>query len=143
MVHTNFLNEEESNCNTVNFKQKYKDEMCSDFLYKKQKVNPKAQFNDYIYSEGLYHLAELLDFHDKTLKYYGLPEPMVKIDTKVPAIVDVLTHWVLFIPLCYFLGIFLGYGYWGAWVSFGAHLTFFAVFVYSRFKKGRWKKIKF
>ena len=64
-------------------------------------------------------------------------------DTKIPALVDVLTHWILFIPLCYFLGVFLGYGYWGAWISFGAHLIFFAVFVYHRFKKGHWKKIKF
>ena len=64
-------------------------------------------------------------------------------DTKFPAFVDVLTHWLLFIPLCYFLGIYLGYGFWGAWVSFAAHLVFFAIFIYARFKKGHWKKIKF
>ena len=63
-------------------------------------------------------------------------------DTKVPAIVDVLTHWVLFIPACYFLGITLGFGFWGPWIAFGLHLIFFAVFVFWRFRMGYWKTIK-
>ena len=63
-------------------------------------------------------------------------------DTKIPAIVDVLTHWVLFIPACYLLGITLGFGFWGPWVAFGLHLTFFAAFIFWRFRKGYWKEIK-
>ena len=63
-------------------------------------------------------------------------------DTKIPAIVDVLTHWVLFIPACYILGITLGLGFWGPWIAFGLHLTFFAVFVFWRFRTGYWKTIK-
>ena len=63
-------------------------------------------------------------------------------DTKIPAIVDVLTHWVLFVPACYIFGIYLGYGFWGPWISFGLHLTVFAIFMYVRFNKGKWKTIK-
>ena len=63
-------------------------------------------------------------------------------DTKIPAIVDVLTHWVLFIPACYILGITLGFGFWGPWVAFGLHLTFFAGFIFWRFRSGYWKTIK-
>jgi len=63
-------------------------------------------------------------------------------DTKIPALVDVLTHWILFIPACYILGIVFGYGYWGMWFSFGLHLTYFAGFVFWRFRKGHWKEIK-
>ena len=63
-------------------------------------------------------------------------------DTKVPAIVDVLTHWILFIPACYLLGITLGFGFWGPWIAFGLHLTFFAAFVFWRFRMGYWKTIK-
>ena len=63
-------------------------------------------------------------------------------DTKIPALVDVLTHWILFIPACYILGIVLEYGYWGMWFSFGIHLTYFAGFVFWRFRKGHWKEIK-
>ena len=63
-------------------------------------------------------------------------------DTKIPAIVDVLTHWVFFIPACYLFGITLGFGFWGPWISFGLHLTFFAVFVFWRFRIGHWKTIK-
>jgi len=64
-------------------------------------------------------------------------------DTKVLAIVDILNHWLIFIPLCYFLSIYYGFGYWGAWASFGVMLTGLAPFLFIRFKKGNWKKIKF
>ena len=63
-------------------------------------------------------------------------------DTKIPAVVDILTHWGLFIPACYILGIVYGYGFWGMWISFGLHLTFFATYLLWRFKQGHWKKIK-
>jgi len=63
-------------------------------------------------------------------------------DTKIPAIVDILNHWLIFIPLCYFLSIYCGLGYWGAWYSFAVHLTFIGIFMYIRFKIGNWKKIK-
>ncbi len=63
-------------------------------------------------------------------------------DTKIPAIVDVLTHWVLFVPACYLLGITLGLGFWGPWIAFGLHLTFFAAFVFWRFRMGYWKTVK-
>ena len=62
-------------------------------------------------------------------------------DTKIPAMVDVLTHWLLFIPACYLLGITFGFGFWGPWMAFGLHLTFFAGFIFWRFKRGKWKEI--
>ena len=64
-------------------------------------------------------------------------------DTKILAIADILNHWLIFVPLCYFLGIYCGYGYWGAWFSFGVMLTGLAPFLFIRFKNGHWKKIKF
>ena len=63
-------------------------------------------------------------------------------DTKIPALVDVLTHWLLFIPGCYIFGITFEYGFWGPWLAFGLHLTLFAGFIFWRFKMGHWKKIK-
>ena len=63
-------------------------------------------------------------------------------DTKVLAIADVLNHWLIFIPLCYFLSIYCGYGYWGAWASFGVMLSLLAPFLYIRFKNGNWKEIE-
>ena len=63
-------------------------------------------------------------------------------DTKIPAIVDVISHWILFVPACYIFGIYFDYGFWGPWISFGLHLTFFGIFVFYRFKKGKWKTIK-
>ena len=64
-------------------------------------------------------------------------------DTKVLAVADILNHWLIFVPLCYFLSIYCGYGYWGAWSSFGVMLSGLAPFLFFRFKKGDWKKIKF
>ena len=63
-------------------------------------------------------------------------------DTKIPALVDILTHWLFFVPACYLFGITLNFGFWGPWISFGLHLVFFAVFISWRFQKGYWKKIK-
>ena len=62
-------------------------------------------------------------------------------DTKVLAIVDILSHWILFIPMVYILGIILNLGYWGAWIAFAMHLTFIAGYTTWRFKSGKWKKI--
>ena len=63
-------------------------------------------------------------------------------DTKIPALVDILNHWVIFVPLCYILSIHYEYGYWGAWYSFAIHLIFLATFMFIRFKIGNWKNIK-
>jgi len=63
-------------------------------------------------------------------------------DTKTPALVDILNHWLIFVPLCYLLSIHYNYGYWGAWYSFAIHLIFLATFMFIRFKKGHWKNIK-
>ncbi len=63
-------------------------------------------------------------------------------DTKALALVDILNHWLIFIPLCYFLSVYCGYGYWGAWASFGVMLSGLAPFLYIRFKQGNWKKIE-
>ena len=63
-------------------------------------------------------------------------------DTKVPALVDIVSHWLLFVPACWILGITLEMGFWGPWLAFGIHLTFFSIFIFYRFKKGKWKDIK-
>ena len=63
-------------------------------------------------------------------------------DTKVLAFVDILSHWLLFIPLVYILGITLNFGYWGAWFAFALHLTFIAGYTTWRLKSGKWKDIK-
>ena len=63
-------------------------------------------------------------------------------DTKVLAFVDILSHWFLFIPLVYILGITLNFGYWGAWIAFALHLTFIAGYTTWRLKSGKWKEIK-
>ena len=62
-------------------------------------------------------------------------------DTKVLAFVDILAHWLLFIPLVYILGIILNLGYWGAWIAFALHLTFITGYTTYRFKSGKWKEI--
>lgn len=63
-------------------------------------------------------------------------------DTKIPALVDVLSHWILFVPACWILGITFNFGFWGPWFAFGTHLTFFAIFIFWRFRMGAWKEIE-
>ena len=56
-------------------------------------------------------------------------------------ILSFIFHWLLFIPLVYFLGITLNMGYWGAWIGFASHLTFIAAFTILRLKSGKWKEV--
>ncbi len=62
------------------------------------------------------------------------------------------TRWVLFIygiciwglrvPLAYFFSISLGWGLVGAWVGICIDITVRAVFLWWRFRSGRWKELK-
>ena len=63
-------------------------------------------------------------------------------DTKTPTLVNFFAHWVLQIPLAYFLAIVLDMGPAGVfWAIVGGDFTM-AVIAMALFKQGRWKKQK-
>jgi len=54
----------------------------------------------------------------------------------------VLTHWVIFLPTCYVLGVILGYGIVGAWLALPAYIIVYSLWIYLKYRKGTWLHIK-
>ncbi len=57
-------------------------------------------------------------------------------------IVEVLTHWVVFLPVSYLLGITLGGGLVGAWMALPLYIVSYTAAIYLRYQKGSWLRIK-
>lgn len=55
---------------------------------------------------------------------------------------DIFCNWIIFIPLAYFFGIFLGGGIVGAWLSLPFYLILYSALMVWRFKHGAWKSVK-
>ena len=63
-------------------------------------------------------------------------------DVKFPGITDVVSIWLVFLPLAYLTGIKWGMPFWGPWLSFGLHIVVFAVVATWRISTNKWTKIK-
>jgi multidrug resistance protein, MATE family len=51
---------------------------------------------------------------------------------------EVLTNWVLFIPLSYFLGVFLHLGIIAAWSALPLYIVAYATVIFIKFRWGNW-----
>jgi MATE family multidrug resistance protein len=56
--------------------------------------------------------------------------------------VEVLTHWVIFLPLTYLLGITFHGGLRGAWMALPVYILAYTAMNLWRFRSGRWVKVK-
>jgi len=56
--------------------------------------------------------------------------------------VEVLTHWIIFLPLTYFFGITLKYGLNGAWLALPIYIVAYTFMNYFRFRSTGWLKIQ-
>lgn len=54
---------------------------------------------------------------------------------------EVLTSWILFLPLSYFFGVYLKLGLLGAWGALPLYVLSYTIIVYLKFSKGNWGKI--
>ncbi|MBC8257136.1 MAG: MATE family efflux transporter [Candidatus Marinimicrobia bacterium] len=63
-------------------------------------------------------------------------------NTRFPAIINMTTCWFLFLPLSYYLSIYLKMGIIGAWLGFAAWIIPFAVIMALKVSTGSWKKIE-
>ena len=62
--------------------------------------------------------------------------------TKYVMVVDVLLHWLLFVPLSYVLGIVAGLNIIGLWLSADIYVFLLSVFMLIGLKRGKWKLVK-
>jgi len=63
-------------------------------------------------------------------------------NTRFPAIMNMATCWLMFLPLSYYLSIYLKMGIIGAWLGFAAWIVPFAIIMALKVSTGSWKKIE-
>lgn len=57
-------------------------------------------------------------------------------------VIEVLTHWIIFLPLCYLLGVVLGGGLAGAWLALPVYIISYSLLIYLKYRKGNWLLMK-
>ena len=57
-------------------------------------------------------------------------------------IAEVIANWFLFVPISYFLGVYLNFGLTGAWSALPFYVVVYAVIIFVKFQFGNWEKYK-
>lgn len=57
-------------------------------------------------------------------------------------IAEVVVNWFVFVPLAYFLGVYLHLGILGAWAALPFYVLIYALTIYIKFRLGNWKNLK-
>lgn len=55
---------------------------------------------------------------------------------------EVIANWFIFVPIAYFLGVYLHFGLIGAWSALPFYVVVYAGVIFIKFKFGNWEKIK-
>ncbi len=55
---------------------------------------------------------------------------------------EIVTHWLIFLPLSYTAGVVLGWGILGAWLSLPIYVVFYSGVGWWKFLSGSWKELK-
>ncbi len=55
-------------------------------------------------------------------------------------LVEVVTHWIIFLPLTYLFGVQLGWGIEGAWLALPVYIVAYTVLNYMKFRSNSWIK---
>ena len=63
-------------------------------------------------------------------------------DVKFPGIADVMSIWLVFLPISYITGVVYGMPFWGPWIAFGIHIVLFAILTTWRISTNKWTKIQ-
>ena len=56
--------------------------------------------------------------------------------------VEVITHWIIFLPLSYIFGVTLAGGLWGAWLALPIYIIAYTVMNFMKFHSSSWSRIK-
>ncbi len=55
--------------------------------------------------------------------------------------IEVVTHWIVFLPVCYLLGVVLGGGLFGAWMALPLYIIAYTALMYGKYRKDSWLKL--
>jgi len=53
-------------------------------------------------------------------------------------LVEVLTHWIIFLPACYILGVTLEGGLIGAWMALPVYIVSYSLLIYLKYRRNHW-----
>ncbi len=53
---------------------------------------------------------------------------------------EVIVNWFVFVPIAYFLGVYLKFGLIGAWFALPFYVILYSLVIFVKFKFGRWEK---
>jgi putative MATE family efflux protein len=56
--------------------------------------------------------------------------------------IEVLTHWVIFLPIAYLAGVVWEGGLSGAWLALPVYIISYSGLIYAKYRKGSWLQIK-
>lgn len=56
--------------------------------------------------------------------------------------VEVLTHWIIFLPLTYLFGVVLGWGITGSWLALPVYIVAYTFMNFTKFKSTSWIRVK-
>jgi len=51
---------------------------------------------------------------------------------------EVLTHWVIFLPVCYAAGVVFGWGLIGAWLALPVYIAAYSIAIYLKYRSASW-----
>ena len=57
-------------------------------------------------------------------------------------LIEVLTHWVVFLPVSYVLGVKLGFGLPGAWFALPVYIISYSLLIYRKYRSDSWLTIR-
>ena len=63
-------------------------------------------------------------------------------DTLFVMYLEIVTHWIIFLPVAYLLGVTFGYGIIGAWAGLPVYIALYSTFAWMKFQSGSWKAIR-
>jgi multidrug resistance protein, MATE family len=52
--------------------------------------------------------------------------------------IEVLTHWIIFLPVCYAIGVILGWGLVGAWMALPVYVISYSVLMLVKYRSDSW-----
>lgn len=56
--------------------------------------------------------------------------------------IEVITHWIVFLPVCYLVGVVFGGGLLGAWLALPLYIVSYTGLIYAKYRKGSWLLIR-
>jgi MATE family multidrug resistance protein len=57
-------------------------------------------------------------------------------------VVEVVTHWLVFLPLSYLMGVVLGWGVEGAWLAMPVYVLSYSALMFAKYRKDDWLSMK-